>query len=107
MSAASDTLRAGGGGGKNQGGGRGRGPGGGRGGGGGSELPHEILAELRQRSRNSKVVSLNFKVPNMPSLLNEEGVWEWLAGLNLTGNEAHEIDYFEREVIEKKFYVCM
>ena len=42
----------------------------------------------------------------MPSLPNEEEVWEWLAGLNLTDNEAHEIDYFERDVIEKKIYVC-
>ena len=52
-------------------------------------------------------MSLDFKVPNMPSLPDEEEVWDWLAGLNLTDDENHEIDYFEREVIEKKFYVCM
>ena len=98
----------GGGGGRNE---RGPGPGGGRGfergGGGGSGLPHEILARLRLRRKNLKVVSLDFKVPNMPSLPDEEEVWDWLAGLNLTDDENHEIDYFEREVIEKKYYICM
>ena len=75
--------------------------------GGGPGLPPEILADLRKRKKNSKVVSLDFKVPNMPSLPSEEDVWDWLAGLKLTDDEAHEVDYFEREVIEKKYYVCM
>ena len=96
-----------GGGGPRTGQGGGRGGGVGRGGGGGSGLPPEILADLRKRKKNSKVVSLDFKVPNMPGLPSEEEVWDWLAKRNLTDDEVHEVDYFEREVIEKKYYVCM
>ena len=70
-------------------------------------MPPEILTRLRMRKKNSKVVSLDFKVPNMPSLPGEEEVWQWLARLNLTEDAAHEIDYFEREVIEKKYYIRM
>jgi len=57
--------------------------------------------------KNSKVVSLDFKVPTMPSLPSEDEVWKWLGELNLTDDETHEVDYFEREIIEKKVYVCM
>ena len=111
MMAASNSFRGGGGG--FQGGGfRGggfRGGGGGRNerGGGGSGLPPEILARLSQRKKNSKVVSLDFKVPSMPSLPSEDEVWEWLRKLNLTGDETHKLNYFEREIIEKKVYICM
>ena len=59
------------------------------------------------RKKKSKVVSLDFKVPNMPSLPGEEEVWQWLARLHITDDAAHEIDYFEREVIEKKYYIRM
>ena len=120
MMAASNTFRGGGGGFRGGGGGRndargggGRNDGGGgggrneRGGGGGSGLPREILARLSNRRKNSKVVSLDFKVPTMPSLPSEDEVWEWLGELNLTDDETHELKYFEREIIEKKVYVCM
>ena len=43
----------------------------------------------------------------MPSLPSEDEVWEWLRKLNLTGDETHKLNYFEREIIEKKVYVCM
>ena len=102
------STASGGGGGGRGGGGRG---GGGRydrgGGGGGSGLPREILARLSRRRKNVKVVSLDFKVPNMPSLPSEDDLWKWLEDLNLTDDEVHEIDYCEREIIEKKVYVCM
>ena len=62
---------------------------------------------LSRRKRNSKVVSLDFKVPNVPSLPSEEEVWKWLGDLKLMEDEMHEVDYFEREIIEKKVYVCM
>ena len=97
MSTASGGGGGGGGGGRNDRGG----------GGGGSGLPREILARLSRRRKNVKVVSLDFKVPNMPSLPGEDELWEWLGGLNLTDHEVHEIDYCEREIIEKKVYVCM
>ena len=70
-------------------------------------MPPEILTRLRMRKKNPKVVSLDFKVPNMPSLPGEEEVWQWLARLHITDDAAHEIDYFEREVIEKKYYIRM
>ena len=109
--AASNSFKGGGGvfqGGGFRGGGF-RGGGGGRNerGGGGSGLPPEILARLSQRKKNSKVVSLDFKVPSMPSLPSEDEVWEWLRKLNLTGDETHKLNYFEREIIEKKVYICM
>ena len=118
--AASNTFRGGGGGFRGGGGGRNDGRGGGgrndggggggrneRGRGGGSGLPHEILARLSNRRKNSKVVSLDFKVPTMPSMPSEDEVWEWLGELNLTDDETHELKYLEREIIEKKVYVCM
>ena len=118
--AASNTFRGGGGGFRGGGGGRNDGRGGGgrndggggggrneRGGGGGSGLPREILARLSNRRKNSKVVSLDFKVPTMPSLPSEDEVWEWLGELNLTDDETHELKYIEREIIETKVYVCM
>ena len=43
----------------------------------------------------------------MPSLPSEDEVWEWLRKLNLTGDETHKLNYFEREIIEKKVYICM
>ena len=43
----------------------------------------------------------------MPSLPSEDEVWEWLGELNLTDDETHELKYIEREIIEKKVYVCM
>ena len=43
----------------------------------------------------------------MPSMPSEDEVWEWLGELNLTDDETHELKYLEREIIEKKVYVCM
>ena len=92
-------------------GGTGRGPGGGRGGGfgrgGGSSLPREILTRLGKRRRNPKVVSLDFKLPNLPILPSLQELWDWLSANTLTDVEGQEIDYFEREVMEKKFYIVM
>ena len=43
----------------------------------------------------------------MPSLPSEDDLWKWLGDQNLTDDEAHEIDYVEREIIERKVYICM
>ena len=38
----------------------------------------------------------------------EESFWKWLDGMaEVAEVEGKEIDYFEREVIEKKYYICM
>ena len=104
--AAANTFKGGGGGGRPGGGGGGGGRHD-RGGGTGSRLPPEILARLSRRKRNPRVVSLDFKVPNVPSLPTEEEIWDWLESQNLIEDESHEVEYFEREIIEKKIFICM
>ena len=38
----------------------------------------------------------------------EDSFWKWLEGMaEITEVLGKEIDYFEREVIEKKYYLCM
>ena len=105
--AAANTFKGGGGGGRPGGGGGGGGGRHDRGGGTGSRLPPEILARLSRRKRNPRVVSLDFKVPNVPSLPTEEEIWDWLESQNLIEDESHEVEYFEREIIEKKIFICM
>ena len=105
--AAANTFKGGGGGGRPGGGGGGGGGRHDRGGGTGSRLPPEILARLSRRKRNPRVVSLDFKVPNVPSLPTEEEIWDWLESQHLIEDESHEVEYFEREIIEKKIFVCM
>ena len=71
-----------------------------------SRLPVEIWNGLKLRKRNRKIVQLAFeKVSDFPD---EDTFWRWLHGIaEVTEVPGKEIDYFEREAIERKYYLCM
>ena len=52
------------------------------------------------------MVQLGFeKAADFPD---EDTFWNWLAGTSgVTDNPDNEMDYWEREVIERKYYICM
>ena len=70
-----------------------------------SQLPAGIRNGLRMRKRNKKIVQLDFaQTAEFPD---EEAFWEWLEKGKFTDIEGMDMDYIEREVLERKYYICM
>ena len=70
-----------------------------------SQLPAGIRNGLRMRKRNKKMVQLDFS--GTAEFPDEEAFWKWLEREQFTDIEGMDMDYIEREVLERKYYICM
>ena len=95
------------------GGGGGRGPLGGAGVGGDGgrlsykdQLPQGIWNELKLRKKNKKMVQLQGfdKTKEFPD---EDTFWMFLEKQGLVNLPEMDMDYIDREVMERKYYICM
>ena len=75
-----------------------------------NRLPQEIFNGLRFRQKNRLMIQLSFeKVPAFPD---EEAFWKWFGKSTGIDKDKEDeevmdiVDYFEREMIERKYYVC-
>ena len=57
------------------------------------------------RKRNKKMVQLGFeKTKELPD---EQTFWDWLVKASLADQPGKDLDFIDREVMERKFYICM
>ena len=72
---------------------------------GDQRLPKAIWNGLQLRKRNKKMVQLGFeKTKELPD---EDTFWDWLVKEGLADQPGIDMDFIDREVIERKYYICM